>query len=118
MHFLARFEVRHVLLIDRDEGAILWIATVPRRAVSHAERTKPAQFHAVAARHRRNDFFEDSVDDLFSVAQEKVRVLCQDALCKFRFYHVSHQSMPEVALGVVLSIRGHSLNLAQQATEQ
>jgi hypothetical protein len=81
--------------------------------MSHAERTKPTQFHALAARHRRNDFFEDSVDDLFSVAQKKVRVLCQDALGKFGFDHVSHQSMPEVALRVVLSIRGHPLNLAQ-----
>ena len=75
MHFLARLEVRHVLLIDGDEGAISRIATVPRRAVSHAERTKPTQFHAVATRHRRNDFPENDVDDLFSVAQKKVRVL-------------------------------------------
>jgi len=97
VHFFARLEVRHVLLIDRDEGAILWIATVPRRAVSHAERTKPTQFHAVAARHRRNDFSENGVDDLFSVAQIKVRVLCQDALGKFGFDHVLYQSMPEAA---------------------
>jgi hypothetical protein len=86
--------VRHVLLTDGDEGAISRIATVPRRAVSHPERTKPTQFHAVAARHRRNDFSENGVDDLFSVAQKKVRVLCQDALAKFGFDHVSHQSMP------------------------
>ena len=64
LHFLARLEVRHVLLIDSDEGAISRIATVPRRAVSHAERTKPTQFHAVAACHRRNDFPENDVDDL------------------------------------------------------
>jgi hypothetical protein len=41
VHFLARLEVRHVLLIDGDEGAISRIATVPRRAVFYAERTKP-----------------------------------------------------------------------------
>jgi len=94
VHFLARLEVRHVLLIDSDEGAISRIATVPRRAVSHAERTKPTQFHAVAACHRRNDFSENGVDDLFSVAQKKVRVLCQDALGKFGFDHVSHSLCP------------------------
>jgi len=114
VHFLAGLEVRHVLLIDGDESAISRIATVPRRALPHAERAKPTQFHAVAARHRRNDFSQNGVDDLFSVAQIKVRVLCQDTLGKFGFDHVLHQSMPDVALRVVLSIRGHSLNLAQR----
>jgi hypothetical protein len=56
----------------------------------YPERTKPTQFHAVAACHRRNDFSENGVDDLFSVAQKKVRVLCQDAVGKFGFDHVSH----------------------------
>jgi enoyl-CoA hydratase/carnithine racemase len=54
VHFLARLVVRHVLLTDGNEGAISRIATVPRRAVSYPERTKPTQFHAVAARHRRS----------------------------------------------------------------
>jgi hypothetical protein len=47
--------------------------------------------------HRQNDFFENGVDDLFSVAQIKVRILCQDALGKFGFDHVLYQSMPEAA---------------------
>jgi hypothetical protein len=87
VHFLASPEVRHVLLIDSDRGASVRIATVPRRAVSHTERTEPAQFHAVAARQRSNDFFENGVDDLFSVAPIKVWVLYRSARRKFGLDH-------------------------------
>jgi hypothetical protein len=59
VHFLAGLEVRHVLLIDGDESAILRIATVPRRAVSYADSafSKSAVAPEILGFSRRKDPF-------------------------------------------------------------
>jgi hypothetical protein len=66
-HFLASPEVGQVLLSHRDDGTIFRIAPVPSCALSYREHSEAAQFHAIASDHRRDDFFENSIDDLLDV---------------------------------------------------
>jgi hypothetical protein len=79
-HFLAGLEVRHALPIDSDGSASFGIAADSRRVLFHPEGTEAAKLDVVAARHRRDYFFENDVDDLYNITLTKVRVLPQDAL--------------------------------------
>jgi hypothetical protein len=62
-HFLAGLEVGQVLFSHRDNSTILRITPFPSRALSHREHSEAAQFYAIASDHRRNNFFDHSIDD-------------------------------------------------------
>lgn len=86
-HFLAGFEERNALLIDRDMGASTRIATGTCRAVLHRKGTEAAQLDAVTARESRYDLFENRIHNILDIPLVQMRVVLGDTLNKFGFDH-------------------------------
>src|SRR5690349_15008241 len=63
-HFLAGLEERHTLLVHRHVLAGARIAARARRPMLDGKRAKTAQFHAIPARQRCDDFIENGVHDV------------------------------------------------------
>ncbi|SJM35519.1 hypothetical protein BQ8482_80153 [Mesorhizobium delmotii] len=85
--FLAGLEERHPFLLDLDGFAGARVAAGAGGAVFHRESTETAQLDPVAFGKRVGDLVENRADDVFDVAQKKVRVACGDDLHKFGFDH-------------------------------
>jgi hypothetical protein len=67
-HLFTSFEKGHALLIDHDVGTGTRIASGTRWALFDRECAEAAQLHPITARHRGDDFAENSVHDLLDVA--------------------------------------------------
>ena len=92
-HFLARFEERRALFRHRHFVARAWVAPRARLPLSSRERPKPAQLHAIAARHCVGDLAQDRVYDNLDVALIKMGITRGEPLNQFGFY----QDAPPIA---------------------
>src|SRR6202048_2273872 len=66
-HFLAGFEKRHALLIDRYMGASARIAAGAGRAMFYRKRAETTQLDPVAARQRGDDLIENRVANVLDM---------------------------------------------------
>ena len=82
-HFLAGFEKRHALLIDRHVRAGAWIASGASRPVLDRKCAKAPQLNAISACQRVDDLVKNRVDDVLDIALIKVRIVLGDALNEF-----------------------------------
>src|SRR5919201_4402009 len=96
-HFLAGLEERHRFLLHGDMRAGTRVAPGARRAVLDREGAEPAQFDAVATRHRRDNLAENRVDDVLHVALIEMRVLRRDALHELGLDHRCCHPWPDGA---------------------
>src|SRR5690606_12723517 len=85
--FLAGLEERHPLLLDLNGFPSARVASHPRRSVLYRKRAESTQLDAVACRQRLGDLVKDRVDDVFDVAQKKMRIAIGDALHQLGLDH-------------------------------
>src|SRR5262245_40872359 len=82
-HFLARFEKRHRLFVDRHMGAGTRVPPRTGRPMLDREGAEAAQFDPVALRHCGGDLAKDGVDDVLNVALIKMGILACNTLNEF-----------------------------------
>jgi hypothetical protein len=82
-HFLARFEKRHRLFVDRNMGAGTRVPPGTGWPVLDRESAEAAQFNSVTLRHCSGDLAKDGVDDILNVALIKMGILARNTLNEF-----------------------------------
>src|SRR5579864_5361219 len=85
--FLARLEVRHVLLGHLHLLARLRIAARSRRTIVQAEAAEPADLDALALREAFSHRVEDHLDRQLGILGNQLRKLRREAVDQLRFGH-------------------------------
>ena len=60
-----------------------WVAADPSCAIFDDKPAKSSQLYSPSASHRRNDFFQNGVDDLLNVTVVEMRILSCSSQYKF-----------------------------------